>query len=263
MGLLTILRKLKSRQRHMRLLLLGLDNAGKTSVMHALLGTPPVDADGAPTPIAPTVGFDIHTLTVGGGGAGAASAADAPATRDDGGVGGDGDGGGGGDGDGAPPPTTIHVWDVGGQASIRPFWRNYFDATDGLLFVVDAADAARLPAAGRVLAQVCKEERLAGVPLCVLANKQDVAGAVDARAVAAALGLLGSGEGADGEEGEEEEGGVGLIGDKRHWMVFPCTAMGGGGGRGGEGGGRPRRHGHPGARRGLWVARRRRVGPAV
>lgn len=217
MGLLTILRKLKARQRHMRLLLLGLDNAGKTSVMHALLGTPPLGPDGAPTPIAPTVGFDIHTLTVGSHVDNSTAAATAPlstpAAGDD-------------VGDGSAVTTTIHVWDVGGQASIRPFWRNYFDATDGLLFVVDAADPARLPAAGRVMAQVCKEERLAGVPLCVLANKQDVPGAMDARSVAAALGLLGGeGRGAQGEE----EGGVGLIGDKRHWMVFPCTAMGGGG----------------------------------
>ncbi|GAB0493279.1 hypothetical protein MMPV_004555 [Pyropia vietnamensis] len=218
MGLLTILRKLKARQRHMRLLLLGLDNAGKTSVMHALLGTPPLGEDGAPTPIAPTVGFDIHTLTVGSRVSDSAAAVTAsPSTP------------AGGDdiGDGSAVTTTIHVWDVGGQASIRPFWRNYFDATDGLLFVVDAADPARLPAAGRVMAQVCKEERLAGVPLCILANKQDVPGAMDARSVAAALGLLG-GEGR-GARGVEEEGGVGLIGDKRHWMVFPCTAMGGGG----------------------------------
>lgn len=217
MGLLTILRKLKARQRHMRLLLLGLDNAGKTSVMHALLGTPPLGVDGEPTPIAPTVGFDIHTLTVGSpvsdSAAGTTASLSVP--------------GGGDIGDGSAATNTIHVWDVGGQASIRPFWRNYFDATDGLLFVVDAADPARLPAAGRVMAQVCKEERLAGVPLCVLANKQDVPGAMDARSVAAALGLLGEeGRGAQGEE----EGGVGLIGDKRHWMVFPCTAMGGGGG---------------------------------
>lgn len=229
MGLLTILRKLKARQRHMRLLLLGLDNAGKTSVMHALLGTPPRGADGEPTPIAPTVGFDIHTLTVGGP---PAAAAAAPSLTPD--IGGGGDGGDGP----AAPTTTIHVWDVGGQASIRPFWRNYFDATDGLLFVVDAADPARLPAAGRVIAQVCKEERLAGVPLCVLANKQDVPGAMDARAVAAALGLIAAdgGGGGGGGRAEEEEGGVGLIGDKRHWMVFPCTAMGGGGGwRGGTG----------------------------
>lgn len=231
MGLLTILRKLKARQRHMRLLLLGLDNAGKTSVMHALLGTPPRGADGEPTPIAPTVGFDIHTLTVGGPAAADAdtAAAAAPPFTPGGGDGGDAS---------AAPTTTIHVWDVGGQASIRPFWRNYFDATDGLLFVVDAADPARLPAAGRVMAQVCKEERLAGVPLCVLANKQDVPGAMDARAVAAALGLISAdgGVGRGGGREEEEEGGVGLIGDKRHWMVFPCTAMGGGGGwRGGTG----------------------------
>lgn len=280
MGLLTILRKLKARQRHMRLLLLGLDNAGKTSVMHALLGTPPRGADGEPTPIAPTVGFDIHTLTVGGPAAAdadAAAAADAAPPLTPGGV-------DGGDGS-AAPTTTIHVWDVGGQASIRPFWRNYFDATDGLLFVVDAADPARLPAAGRVMAQVCKEERLAGVPLCVLANKQDVPGAMDARAVAAALGLISADDGG-GREEEEEGGGrpdwrqAPLDGlsvhrhGRRRWLAGGQWHARGGGrrrrrergaarARHGDGSSGPRRRGRPRLGRGRRLAGRRRVRAAV
>lgn len=38
----------------------------------------------------------------------------------------------------------LNVWDVGGQRSLRPYWRNYFEATDGLVWVVDATDRRRL-----------------------------------------------------------------------------------------------------------------------
>jgi len=33
---------------------------------------------------------------------------------------------------------------VGGQKSLRSYWRNYFEATDGLAWVVDSADKIRL-----------------------------------------------------------------------------------------------------------------------
>ncbi|CAN0508748.1 unnamed protein product, partial [Ectocarpus sp. 12 AP-2014] len=34
----------------------------------------------------------------------------------------------------------LNVWDIGGQKSIRPYWRNYFDQTDALIYVIDSAD---------------------------------------------------------------------------------------------------------------------------
>lgn len=42
------------------------------------------------------------------------------------------------------------MWDVGGQKSLRSYWRNYFECTDGLIWVVDSADKRRL--------QDCKDE---------------------------------------------------------------------------------------------------------
>lgn len=36
------------------------------------------------------------------------------------------------------------MWDVGGQKSLRSYWRNYFECTDGLIWVVDSADKRRL-----------------------------------------------------------------------------------------------------------------------
>jgi ADP-ribosylation factor-like protein 2 len=44
----------------------------------------------------------------------------------------------------------LNIWDVGGQKSLRSYWRNYFEATDGLVWVVDSADVRRL--------QDCRDE---------------------------------------------------------------------------------------------------------
>ena len=45
----------------------------------------------------------------------------------------------------------LNIWDVGGQKSLRSsHWRNYFESTDGLIWVVDSADRRRLAD--------CKEE---------------------------------------------------------------------------------------------------------
>jgi ADP-ribosylation factor-like protein 2 len=52
MGLLTILKKVKQRERELRILILGLDNAGKTTVMKRVSGENILD-------ISPTVGFNI------------------------------------------------------------------------------------------------------------------------------------------------------------------------------------------------------------
>lgn len=38
---------------------------------------------------------------------------------------------------------TLNVWDVGGQRTLRPYWRNYFEATDAVVWVVDSSDRMR------------------------------------------------------------------------------------------------------------------------
>lgn len=75
-------------------------------------------------------------------------------------------------------PYTLNIWDVGGQRSLRSYWKNYFEATDGLVWVVDCADSQKLQTCANELHELLKEERLAGASLLVLANKQDLAGAL-------------------------------------------------------------------------------------
>lgn len=84
---------------------------------------------------------------------------------------------------------------MGGQKSIRSYWRNYFEQTDGLVWVVDSTDTSRLNDCKQELHSLLMEEvrfsnlkkyfphipclqRLAGASLLVFANKQDVQGAV-------------------------------------------------------------------------------------
>lgn len=132
MGLLTILKKIRTKEKEIRILMLGLDNAGKTTILKRFNGEP-IDT------ISPTLGFNIKTLEHNG--------------------------------------YKLNIWDVGGQKSIRSYWRNYFEQTDALVWVVDSADHLRLDDCRRELASLLQEERLAGATLLVFANKQDLPGA--------------------------------------------------------------------------------------
>lgn len=40
--------------------------------------------------------------------------------------------------------VVFTVWDVGGQEKLRPLWRHYFNNTDGLIYVVDSQDRERV-----------------------------------------------------------------------------------------------------------------------
>jgi len=76
-----------------------------------------------------------------------------------------------------------------GQKSIRPYWRNYFDHTDALIYVIDSADRKRMEETGVELSQLLSEEKLAGVPLLVYANKQDLMNALSAEEISDGLNL--------------------------------------------------------------------------
>ena len=83
----------------------------------------------------------------------------------------------------------LNVWDIGGQKSIRPYWRNYFDQTDALIYVIDSADRRRMEETGVELGQLLEEEKLAGIPLLIFANKQDLLNALPPADISAGLNL--------------------------------------------------------------------------
>ena len=83
--------------------------------------------------------------------------------------------------------TTI---DVAGQQDFRFLWDAHYPGTSAVVFVIDAADIESLPEARDILKQhVFNNPLLEGVPVVVMANKQDLAMAVEAPLLIQLLGL--------------------------------------------------------------------------
>ena len=109
------------------MLMLGLDNSGKTTALKQLAGE---DIQS----ITPTQGFNIKSATTAG--------------------------------------FKLNVWDIGGQKHIRPYWKNYYQNTDAIVYMVDSADKRRMDEAAEELKELMEDETLSGVPVLIFANKQ-------------------------------------------------------------------------------------------
>ena len=72
--------------------------------------------------------------------------------------------------------VKFNVWDVGGQDKIRPLWRHNYSGTQGLIFVVDSSDTARVEEARSELHKIINDREMKDALLLVFANKQDVPG---------------------------------------------------------------------------------------
>ena len=102
---------------------------------------------------------------------------------------------------------NFNVWDLGGQTSIRPYWRCYYANTAAVIFVVDSTDIERLQTAADELSAMLNEEELKDAALLVFANKQDQPGAKGAGDISQALRL-----------GELRD---------RNWSIMACSAVDG------------------------------------
>eukprot|EP01041_Mallomonas_annulata_P009268 gene9268-19240_t len=153
---------LKKRDREARVLVLGLDNAGKTSILAKL-------SDANIDHISPTNGYNIKTLV--------------------------------------HDLFKLTMWDLGGQKSLRTFWKNYFESTHALIYVIDSTDRRRMEETGVELHSLLEEPKLFGIPVLIYANKQDLLHALSADDISRGLGLVG-------------------IRD-RPWHISPCSAKNG------------------------------------
>ena len=81
------------------------------------------------------------------------------------------------------------LWDVGGLERTRPLWRSYTRQTDLIFFVLDSADTERLDEAKLELQSVIKLTEKLGVPIIVIANKQDLPSALPVEKLSCQLGI--------------------------------------------------------------------------
>ena len=85
--------------------------------------------------------------------------------------------------------VKLQVWDLGGQGTIRPYWRCYYPNTNAVIYVIDSVDKDRIDIAKQEMMAMLEEGDLRGVPMLVFANKQDLPGAMSDEEVSERLGL--------------------------------------------------------------------------
>ncbi|RKF81536.1 ADP-ribosylation factor-like protein 1 [Golovinomyces cichoracearum] len=156
-------------KKEIRILILGLDNAGKTTLLYRLKVV--TTNIGEVVTTIPTIGFNVESITF--------------------------------------KNLNFNVWDLGGQTSIRPYWRCYYSNTAAVIFVIDSTDIDRLGTASDELAAMLNEDELKDAALLVFANKQDQPGAKGAGEISEALKL-----------GELRD---------RNWSIVACSAVDGSG----------------------------------
>ncbi|KAK3784335.1 hypothetical protein RRG08_017909 [Elysia crispata] len=83
---------------------------------------------------------------------------------------------------------TLTFWDLYGREKQRPMIRIYYSMTKGFIYVIDSSDGEQLGTALDELVQyILLDEETAGTVVMVLANKQDIPGAMTALEIQEAL----------------------------------------------------------------------------
>ncbi|NXF32623.1 ARL14 protein, partial [Nyctibius bracteatus] len=101
---------------------------------------------------------------------------------------------------------TLTFWDVGGQQKMRQVWCHFLENAGGLLYVVDSSDKRRLEESKQEFELVLKNEFIKRVPVIVLANKQDLPGALSAAEITRRFNVM-------------------KYCSDRNWYVQPCCAV--------------------------------------
>lgn len=136
MGLFSIIKKQKLKDKEIRCLILGLDNSGKSTIVNKIL---PEGERAKNNEITPTIGFQIQSIEISN--------------------------------------HLITIWDIGGQNTLRPFWDNYFDKTDVLIWCIDSNVAIRFDESINELKNLIERDsdRIGyDCPIIVVLNKIDL-----------------------------------------------------------------------------------------
>jgi ADP-ribosylation factor related protein 1 len=68
----------------------------------------------------------------------------------------------------------LKFWDLGGQTELQSLWEKYYDEAHAIIFVVDSTDRERIGAVREALETVLINDKVEGLPILMLANKQDM-----------------------------------------------------------------------------------------
>eukprot|EP00163_Fabomonas_tropica_P018047 TRINITY_DN3205_c0_g1_i2.p1 TRINITY_DN3205_c0_g1~~TRINITY_DN3205_c0_g1_i2.p1 ORF type:complete len:140 (-),score=19.48 TRINITY_DN3205_c0_g1_i2:416-835(-) len=71
--------------------------------------------------------------------------------------------------------SKIIFWDLGGQKGLRTIWDRYYKEAHGLVFVLDAANPDRVQESKEAMEHILGHPDFRGVPVLLLANKNDIA----------------------------------------------------------------------------------------
>jgi len=134
-----------------RVLILGVDKAGKTTLLEKLKSIYLKGGGLPPDRVVPTVGLNIGCIE------------DANA--------------------------KLVFWDLGGQVGLRAIWEKYYEEAHAIMYVIDAATASSFEDAKSALDKVIRHEHLRGAPLLIVANKQDLPGVINDEELALFLNL--------------------------------------------------------------------------
>ncbi|ESK89373.1 1-family small gtpase [Moniliophthora roreri MCA 2997] len=124
-----------TRKEEFSVIIIGLDGAGKTTLLEKIKTLYNETPGLSPDKIGPTVGQNTGKITL--------------------------------------PSTILQFWDLGGQRGIRNIWHKYYDDCHAVVYVIDADDRERLSEGWEVFDSVLSNPQILGVPLLLLANKQD------------------------------------------------------------------------------------------
>ncbi|KND02263.1 small GTP-binding protein domain, variant [Spizellomyces punctatus DAOM BR117] len=151
------LTRLGRRPRRLVVLVLGLDGAGKTSVLLRLQGDPNQATKTSWGFTTATVPFDLPKNV--------RESADDDQNKKR-------------SKKQKPDRVTVTLYDIGGDVKIRPIWKNYYAEAHACIYVIDSGNRERISEASEALNEVYQDPRMKGKPLLILANKQDATNAL-------------------------------------------------------------------------------------
>ncbi|XP_050401336.1 ADP-ribosylation factor-related protein 1 isoform X2 [Patella vulgata] len=72
----------------------------------------------------------------------------------------------------------LNFWDLGGQEELQSLWDKYYAESHAVIYIVDTSDRERIEESKIAFDKMVKNDSLNGVPLLLLGNKQDLQGCI-------------------------------------------------------------------------------------